>query len=112
MTTREGQDRVAEHVAAFNEAVRSGDWQLFSTRFTEDATMRFVGVPVGPYVGRDAIARAYLDHPPTDTMSVRDVVSAGETDTVQFAWSAGEGGLMRMTWRGLLMCELDVVFDT
>jgi steroid Delta-isomerase len=65
VTAREGRDRVAEHVAAFNEAVRSGDWQLFSTRFTEDATMRFVGVPTGPYIGRDGIARAYVDHPPS-----------------------------------------------
>jgi hypothetical protein len=54
--------------------------------------MRFVAVPVGPYLGRDAIARAYLDQPPTDTMRVSDLVSAGETDTVRFVWSAGEGG--------------------
>ena len=112
MTAKEGLDRVAEHVAAFNQAVRSGDWKRFSTRFTEDATMRFVGVPVGPYLGRDAIARAYLDQPPTDTMRVGDVASAGEIDTVQFAWSAGKGGVMRMTWREHFISELEVAFDS
>jgi hypothetical protein len=43
-------------------------------------------------------------------MSVSDALSSGETDTVQFAWSAGEGGVMRMTWREHLLCELDVAF--
>jgi steroid delta-isomerase len=91
--------------------VRSGDWQLFSTNFTEDAIMRFVGVPAGPFLGRDAIARAYLAQPPTDTMTVSDIVNAGEVDTVEFAWSAGEGGVMRMSWRGHLICDLEVAFD-
>jgi hypothetical protein len=45
-------------------------------------------------------------------MSVGDVVSGGDTDTVQFAWSAGEGGVMRMTWREHLLYELEVAFDS
>ena len=52
-------DRVRRHVAAFNTAVESGDWSDFATRFTEGARMTFVGVPAGPFAGRDAIAEAY-----------------------------------------------------
>jgi hypothetical protein len=39
--------RVQEHVAAFNAAVRSGDWESFADRFAPDASMAFIGVPGG-----------------------------------------------------------------
>jgi hypothetical protein len=42
-------ERAARHVIAFNSSVRSGDWADFARRFTHDATMRFVGIPVGPF---------------------------------------------------------------
>lgn len=48
------------HVAAFNDAVRSGSWAAFAGRFAVDATLTFVGPPVGPFVGRAAILAAYL----------------------------------------------------
>ena len=49
-------ERAARHVAAFNDSVRSGEWAVFAGRFTPAATMRFVGIPVGPFTGREAIA--------------------------------------------------------
>jgi SnoaL-like domain len=57
MTCQEVQARIAQHTAAFNAAVQSGDWRSFAERFTPDATMRFIRVPAGPCVGRAAIAR-------------------------------------------------------
>jgi len=44
--------RTADHVAAFNQAVTTGDWDTFAERFAPDATMRFVAIPVGPFEGR------------------------------------------------------------
>jgi steroid Delta-isomerase len=49
----------AAHVAAFNAAVATGDWDPFADRFADDATLAFVGPPVGPFEGREAIAAAY-----------------------------------------------------
>lgn len=102
--------RVVRHTAAFNDAVRSGDWSSFVREFTEDAAMRFVGVPAGPFVGRDAIAGAYSWQPPTDTLSVTAVESDGLCDTVRFRWSQGGAGVMRLTWRGDLVADLDTTF--
>jgi hypothetical protein len=73
--------------------------------------MRFIGVPAGPFLGRAAIAQAYAEQPPTDTVTIRQVDSIGAVDTVFFAWSAGGGGVMRLTWEGRLVASLEVTFD-
>lgn len=111
MSSGEQPERIAKHVDAFNAAVQSGDWSSFADRFTPDATMRFIGVPAGPFVGRAAIAQAYAEQPPTDTLTIRDVDSTGAVDTAFFAWNAGGGGAMRVTWEGPLVASLDVTFD-
>ena len=102
--------RVVRHVAAFNAAVLSGDWRSFAGRFTPDATMRFTGVPVPPVSGRAEIARAYAEQPPTDTLTVGEVNSAGPVDTVRFTWDGGGSGVMRLTWQDRLISGLDVSF--
>ena len=38
-----------------------------SSLFAPDGVLRFEGVPVGPFVGRAAIAAAYDERPPDDT---------------------------------------------
>src|SRR5262249_5772510 len=57
-------ERAARHVAAFNDSVRSGEWADFARRFTPDATMRFVGIPVGPFC-RTRSDRCWLRLPAT-----------------------------------------------
>jgi steroid Delta-isomerase len=106
----DGPTRVTQHIAAFNAAVKSGDWQLFANRFAPEATMRFIGVPAGPFAGRVAIAGAYATQPPTDTLTPRRVDSTDTVDTVEFAWSAGGTGVMRLSWEGNLISELIVTF--
>jgi hypothetical protein len=98
-------------VAAFNAAVRSGDWESFADRFAPDASMAFIGVPAGPFLGRAEIARAYAEQPPTDTMTVGAVDSTGAVDTVRFTWSAGGSGTMQLDWQGPLVTGLQVAFD-
>ena len=104
-------DRVEEHFRLFNEAVRTGDWAAFLATFTPDAVMRFEGVPAGPYEGLDQIARAYADQPPSDTMGCVSHARDGDHDVVRFAWDAGGGGTMRVTWRGGAVVGLTVTFD-
>jgi hypothetical protein len=105
-------DRAARHVAAFNDSVRSGNWADFAGRFTPDATMRFVGIPVGPFTGREAIAAGYASQPPSDTLTVTRGVSSGEVDELWFAWdSGGTTGTMILRWSGDLIAELTVTFS-
>lgn len=104
-------DRVARHVAAFNAAVRSGNWSSFADRFDADATMAFHGVPAGPFVGREAIRAAYASDPPDDTLEVTRVDAAPDADVVAFRWSRGGTGSMRIRWRDSRVASLDVTFD-
>jgi hypothetical protein len=103
---------VVEHVALFNTAVRSGDWSAFLATFAEDAVMRFVNVPVGPYIGRDAIAAAYAERPPDDTMTL-GTVEERDSQTVRaaFAWDAGGTGTMTVHWRHSQVADLTIAFD-
>ena len=57
-------------MAAFGEAVASGRWAAFAERFADDAEMEFVGVPVGPFSGRAAIAAAYEADPPREALEL------------------------------------------
>lgn len=103
--------RAAGHVAAFNDSVRSGDWAAFAERFTPDATMRFVSVPVGPFAGREAIGAAYASQPPSDTLTVSRAASSGDVDELWFAWDKGGTGTMALRWSGDLIAELTVTFS-
>jgi hypothetical protein len=105
-------ERAARHVAAFNDSVRSGEWADFAGRFTPDAMMRFVGVPVAPLTGREAIAAGYASQPPSDTLTVSRGVSCGDVDELWFAWdNSGATGTMTLRWSGDLIAELTVTFS-
>ena len=103
--------RVVAHLAAFNDAVGSRDWATFADRFAEDATMTFDGLPVPPAHGRDAIRSAYVANPPDDRMLALGATTDGDVDDVEFAWSRGGTGRMRITWSGELVGALRVTFD-
>lgn len=103
--------RVRGHVAAFNTAVRTGNWAEFTARFAESARMGLIGTPIGPWQGRSAIAQAYERQPPTDTMSVLDHRRDGAVDVVRFRWSRGGTGTIWLRWSDDLVAELDIAFD-
>ncbi len=103
----------AAHIERFNAGVRSGDFGDMVGHFTEDATATFVSLPFGPFHGRDAIAQAYRDHPPDDTI---DVLSTTEPDdqtiVARFAWhDTGTTGTIRLGHRGEDLTDLTVTFD-
>ena len=99
------------HVERFNAAVGSGDWSAVVAALAPDAVMSFVGPPVGPFAGRDAIAAAYAANPPDDTIRIRQVRSDGDTDVVAFAWSRGGTGTLEIEHRDGRIVRLLVRFD-
>jgi hypothetical protein len=104
-------ERAARYVAAFNNGARSGEWADFARRFMPDATMRFAGIPVGPFTGREAIAAAYASQPPSDTLTVVRSVSSGDVDELWFACdSSSATGTIALRWIGGLVAELTVTF--
>lgn len=102
------------HVDAFNEGVRSGDFAPMIERFTDDAELAFVGVPVGPFLGREAIAEAYRLQPPDDEIEVLDVVRTGPEIGAVYAWRRDDGrraGTMTIAPRGDRIARLLITFD-
>ena len=91
-------ERVEAHLAAFGEAVASGHWAAFAERFAEDAEMEFVGVPVGPFSGRAAIAAAYEADPPREGLEpTGPVTTDGDDAVVPFRWvDSGGTGTIRL----------------
>jgi ketosteroid isomerase-like protein len=102
-----------DHVERFNEGVRTGDFARMLENLADDATMAFEGVPVGPFVGRDAIARAYREQPPDDELAVLDTRRDGDTIVAGYAWRREPGkraGELRLTVADGRITRLVVTF--
>jgi steroid Delta-isomerase len=60
------------HVRRFNQGVRIGDFGPMVDAFADDAELVFEGIPVGPFIGREAIREAYRSQPPDDEIVLLD----------------------------------------
>lgn len=102
------------HVRRFNDAVGSGDFSEMLAGFAPGAEMVFDGVPVGPFVGREAIADAYASRPPDDEVRLLGVPRVhGDAADSDYAW-AGDGrraGRMILTASAGLITRLVVTFE-
>jgi steroid delta-isomerase len=105
---------VDEHVGRFNEGVRTGDFTRMLENFADDAIMAFEGVPVGPFVSRDAIAQAYREQPPDDELDVLDTRRDGDTIVAGYAWRREpqkRAGELRLTVQADRITRLVVTFE-
>jgi len=103
-----------EHVGRFNAGVRSGDWEPMVEGFADDAEMEFRGVPVGPFVGREAIAGAYREQPPDDELRVLEQRQSDGRIEARYAWLAEPdvaAGEMFLTPEDGAIRKLVVTFD-
>jgi hypothetical protein len=100
------------HVRAFNNGVRTGDWEPMLASFADDAELRFENVPAGPFHGIEAIRAAYREQPPDDEIALLGVMDDGEhTVTAAFAWLKGGTGRLVLEHERGLVTSLTVVFD-
>jgi hypothetical protein len=93
-------DLLRDHVARFNDAVTTGDFGAMVAGFATDGEMRFEGVPVGPFTGRDAIAAAYAARPPDDVIDLLEVDEGDDLVVARYGWRRDGGapaGDMRLT---------------
>jgi drug/metabolite transporter (DMT)-like permease len=103
-----------DHVERFNAGVQSGDWAPMVDGFDAAAEMEFRGVPVGPFVGRDAIAAAYREQPPDDGLRVLEQREVDGVIQARYAWLAEPdvaAGEMYLTPDGGSIRKLVVTFD-
>jgi hypothetical protein len=101
------------HVAAFNDAVRSGDWEPMLVRFAPDSELRFENVPAGPFVGIDEIRRAYREQPPDDQIRLLGIQADDEGGKVvaAYVWLRGGTGRLVLEHERGAITRLTVVFD-
>jgi steroid Delta-isomerase len=95
------------HVARFNDGVRTGDFGPMVEAFSEDAELVFEGIPVGPFVGREAIGEAYATRPPDDEIVLLDAKGT-------YAWSSApdvSAGQMFLTERDGEIARLVIRYD-
>jgi steroid Delta-isomerase len=103
-----------DHVARFNEGVRTGDWESMLELFADDAELAFEGVPVGPFAGREAIAAAYRAQPPDDELRVLDASEQDGRIVAPYAWMRApdaRAGEMRLDHEDGRITRLVVTFD-
>jgi len=102
------------HFERFNRAVRSRDFTALAAGFASDGEMVFQGVPVGPFVGRDAIAQAYAQQPPDDEVRLLGVPRVdGDTVESDYAWASDgvRDGRMILAARDTAIAHLTVTFE-
>jgi steroid delta-isomerase len=105
---------LADHVSRFNQGVQTGEWHRMLASFHEGAEMEFRGIPVGPFVGKDAIAAAYDEQPPDDELRVLEERERDGRVEARYAWlrdphlAAGE---ILITPRDGKIMKLVVTFD-
>ena len=82
-------DLLREHIERYNAGVRAGDFSGMVAAFSDDAEMRFEGVPAGPFYGRAAIAEAYREAPPDDEIVLlADEERPDGTVVGAYAWAS------------------------
>lgn len=84
----DGSEIIERWLAVVNEGVRTGRWTGIEQLLRDDAEMEFVGIPVGPFIGREAIVEAYRTQPPDDAFVRLGAVShKGPWFVSTYAWS-------------------------
>lgn len=111
----DGERLLGEHVERFNDAVRTGDYGPMTAAFAADAEMAFVGVPAGPFAGREAIEAAYRAQPPDDEILLLAAPEEGDDGVVRapYAWASAAGteaGEIQLTPSGDAIGRLVVTF--
>ncbi len=109
------QELADEHVAAFNDAVASGDFTTFLARFDDSAVMRFESAPGAgalEFDGRPAIATGYARQPPDDQIRIAGAVREEDGAVViPFAWRRdGAPGVIRLKVHDGLVSRMVVTF--
>jgi RimJ/RimL family protein N-acetyltransferase len=105
--------RLHDYIGVHNECVRTGDWEPLREWFAPAAELEFVGVPVGPFRGADAITAAYKTQPPDDQVLTFRVDEEGETVIARYGWLRAPdrlAGRMLLTPAGEQIGRLVVTF--
>ena len=112
--TTTGARLLQAHVERFNAGAASGDYTAMVDALAEDAQLTFVGIPVGPFDGREAIRTAYIEQPPDEGIDIVDVdePDARDRGRSRYRWQRSGGtGTMTITHHDGVVDGVTVAFD-
>lgn len=78
-------DVAQRYVARHNQGLATGDFSALSELFAPAGVVVFADLPVGPFVGRLAIGRAFAARPPDDDLVL---LGDGRGDPATYGWAA------------------------
>jgi RimJ/RimL family protein N-acetyltransferase len=107
-------DFVYEYIARHNQGMRTADWEALAECYAADAVLEFDGVPVGPFVGREAIVAAYREQPPDDEVRILSAEAQDGAVAARYAWAAEpdrRAGSLHLTLREGAIERLVVTFE-
>jgi Family of unknown function (DUF6510) len=100
-------------VGSFNAGVRTGDFSAMTGMFTDDGEMAFRAIPAGSFRGKAAIAGAYAQQPPDDTIRLLRCDCRDSSASADYAWSKNPGALagrMDLAFEGTLIRRLTITY--
>jgi len=106
---------LAAHVEALNAGAAGGGFDAMVAGLSNGCVMTFIGVPVGPFEGRAAIAKAYGANPPDDAIVVLDAAFAPACVTATYAWSKAPdrpAGRLLLELEGTLISAVTIDYWT
>lgn len=106
------EDPIEEYVTRHNHGVRTGDFSRLMELFCPDATMRFTGIPAGPFRGVGEIADAFRAGPPDNELVVSDIERSADRGRALYGWNGHDGrveGELRFAFQDGLIAALEVV---
>jgi hypothetical protein len=111
------EDIAQDHITSFNDAVATGSFDDFVTRFSDDAVLRFENVPGAgtlEFAGLAAITAAYREQPPDDQIDIAgEVRDEANTIVVPFTWRRDRSpGVMHITREHERIVRMTVVFGS
>jgi cysteine desulfurase/selenocysteine lyase len=111
--TTTGARLLQAHVERFNAGVETRDFDPMVEALSEDAVLEFQGIPVGSFVGREAIRQAYVEQGPDEGIDLIDVREASpETAVGAYRWRRSGGtGTMTVTHHDGVIDSIVIAFD-
>jgi len=100
-----------DYVEHLNSGVRTCDWEPMLELLAAGAELEFTGIPVGPFVGREAVGEAYRAQPPDDEIVLLDRL--GDLSAV-YAWAkdpARPAGEMHLEERAGAITRIRVLYE-
>ncbi|MBS1914174.1 MAG: nuclear transport factor 2 family protein [Bacteroidetes bacterium] len=81
-------DIVHAYFIRHNAGVAGGDFSAMLELFDQGGELHFASIPFGPFIGRDEIARAFREHPPSDHLVLIDAAVDNGSVHATYGWQS------------------------